>query len=176
MFISGSNCALRALEPYDADTLYKWENDRSLWSYSFTNTPFSRFVLEEFAQAAHQDIYANRQLRLMICDLSAQSAMGCVDLFDFDPQHNRCGLGIFVQSAFRGQGIAAESLALTLDYCFRTLLLQQVYVEVSEQNTSSLKLFEANGFQRCGLKLKWHRSTMNHYENVVMLQCLNPHS
>lgn len=162
------------MEPADATSLYEWENDQSLWSYSFTNTPFSKFVLEEFAQAAHQDIYTNRQLRLIIIRLVDQTPMGCVDLFDFDPQHNRCGVGIFVHAHFRGEGIAAESLKLTLSYAFQTLLLQQVYSEVSELNTASLKLFETSGFKRCGLKLKWHRSAINQYENVVMLQCMNP--
>lgn len=174
MFISGDKCALRAMEPNDASVLYVWENDRSLWSYSFTTTPFSNFVLEEFVQAAHQDIYANRQLRLMIVDSANEKIFGCVDLFDFDPRHQRCGIGIFVHADFRGQGIAADCLKLTLDYIFNTLLLMQVYAEVGEQNSASLRLFETNGFSRCGVKMKWHRSHLDKYENVVMMQCFNP--
>jgi len=174
MFISGHKCALRALEPADTEILYVWENDRQLWSYSFTTAPFSKFVLEEFVQSAHQDIYANRQLRLIITNPSGKETCGCIDIFDFDPRHNRCGIGIFVHSDFRGEGLAAESLQLALDYIFNTLLLKQVYAETSEQNTASLRLFESNGFTRCGLKLKWHRTNLDTYENVVMLQCFNP--
>jgi diamine N-acetyltransferase len=48
MFIKGENIHLRALEPEDVDVLYKWENNREIWHVSNTQTPFSRYVLEQF--------------------------------------------------------------------------------------------------------------------------------
>ncbi|MFM2019059.1 MAG: hypothetical protein RL007_2715, partial [Bacteroidota bacterium] len=35
----GERIRLRALEPYDVDTLYKWENDTTIWKASNTITP-----------------------------------------------------------------------------------------------------------------------------------------
>ena len=52
---------MRALEPIDADLLYKWENNQVLWPVSFTQIPFSKFILEDFVNASHQDIYTNKQ-------------------------------------------------------------------------------------------------------------------
>ena len=66
MQLVGEMIQLRALEPSDLKLLYKWENDSSVWSVSGTLMPFSKFVLEEFVNQAHQDIYTNKQLRLMI--------------------------------------------------------------------------------------------------------------
>lgn len=173
MFIKGDQIALRAMEPGDADTLYNWENDRQLWAHSLTQTPFSHFVLEEFVNASHQDIYTNRQLRLMVVDLESEESAGTLDLFDFDPQHNRAGIGIFISESFRKKGLAAECLRLALDYAFRTLLLRQVWADVNENNTASLGLFQKAGFDKCGLKQAWHRTGLNNYENVWLLQCLN---
>ena len=174
MFIKTDNCALRALEPSDANLLYVWENERSLWSYSNTTVPFSKLVIEEFAQSAHQDVYANRQLRLMVISLPEQLTIGCADIFDFDPFHLRCGLGIYIHQEHRGKGYAASALQMVLEYVFGTLLLRQVYAEVSEQNTASLKLFLASGFVQTGLKLNWHRVSESNFENVVLLQLQAP--
>ena len=38
---------LRAIEPEDLDTLYKIENDRTLWGIGPTNVPYSRFALHQ---------------------------------------------------------------------------------------------------------------------------------
>jgi diamine N-acetyltransferase len=174
MFLKGQTICLRALEPSDADLLYKWENDPALWPVSFTQLPFSKFILEEFVNAAYNDIYTNRQLRLMACRLEDMRPAGLIDLFDFEPQHARCGLGIYVNEDFRRKGYAAECLALMKDYCFNTLHLRQVYAHVSATNASSLALFEKAGFEKSGLKKCWNKTGINTFEDVWFLQCLHP--
>ena len=62
MFIESPLVYLRAIEPKDINVLYEWENDLKLWLVSFTQIPFSKFILEEFVNASHQDIYTNKQL------------------------------------------------------------------------------------------------------------------
>src|ERR1043166_7160915 len=87
--------SLRALEPSDIDLLYQWENDTDSWLVSNTTTPFSRFVLEQYIATAHLDIYTSKQLRLMVCN-PENKAVGCIDLFDFEPLHLRAGIGILI--------------------------------------------------------------------------------
>ena len=41
---------LRALEPDDLDLLYDIENDKSLWKYSNTSSPFSKHNLKKFIE------------------------------------------------------------------------------------------------------------------------------
>lgn len=173
MFLAGDHIHLRALEPADADVLYTWENDREEWSVSLTQIPFSRFILEEFVNAAYQDIYINRQLRLMICSNADRKPLGIADLFEFDPQHGRCGMGIFIHAAHRKNGHGRESIRLVRDYAFGTLHLKQLFVHVNNQNSASLALFEKAGFVRSGLKKCWNRTGLNDYEDVWFLQCIN---
>jgi diamine N-acetyltransferase len=110
MFIKGEDIALRAMEPADVDLLYTWENRRDLWAVSYTQTPFSKSVLNDFVNASHQDIYTIRQLRVMIVELSTNETIGTIDWYEFEPQHQRVGLGIFVHENFR-------HLAFTADLC-----------------------------------------------------------
>jgi len=146
MFLKGNSISLRALEPADAELLYRWENNLDLWPVSFTQVPFSRFILEEFVNAAHTDIYTNKQLRLMINNAASGETIGIVDLFEFDPQHQRSGLGIYIHEAFRKTGCAFECIELIKNYCFSTLLLKQLYVDINDSNTASINLFEKAGF------------------------------
>lgn len=172
MFLKGNTVSLRALEPSDADLLYRWENNPDLWPVSFTQMPFSKFILEEFVNSAHNDIYTNKQLRLMVVKNDTHETIGTLDLFEFEPQHARCGLGVFIEADFRKSGAAFESIELVKTYCFKTLLLKQVYVHVQESNAASVALFEKCGFQKNGLKKSWNRTGINTYEHVWFLQCI----
>jgi diamine N-acetyltransferase len=173
VFLKGEKITLRALEPSDAPILYEWENDTRLWPVSSTVTPFSRFVMEEFVASSHQDIFTNKQLRLMVTDAATGNTIGAVDLYDFDPQHQRCGVGIYIVDASRGNGFAGECVSLIKTYCFATLHLKQVYVYVNASNGASLSLFEKCGFVKSGLKKSWARTGHERYEDVWFLQCLN---
>jgi diamine N-acetyltransferase len=173
MFLKGNSISLRALEPSDSEILYRWENDRELWPVSFTQIPFSKFTLEEFTNTSHSDIYTNKQLRLMVNVLNSNETIGIVDLFDFDPQHSRTGAGIFIQEAFRKSGCAAECIELLKEYCFRTLLLKQIFVHINQSNTASIALFEKTGFEKTGVKKCWTKTDLNTYEDVWFMQCIN---
>lgn len=173
MFLKGQTVALRALEPADVNLLYQWENNRELWPVSYTQIPFSKFVLDEFVNTAYQDIYTNKQLRLMVQNLETSETIGILDLFEFEPQHARCGIGIYIYDTFRGKGVGFECISLAKEYCFNTLHLVQIFAHVAQSNNSSIALFEKAGFGKSGLKKSWHKTGLNSYEDVWFLQCLN---
>ncbi|MCK6640025.1 MAG: GNAT family N-acetyltransferase [Bacteroidia bacterium] len=153
----GERIRLRALEPYDVDTLYKWENDTTIWKASNTITPFSRFVLEQYIASSHLDLYTNKQLRLMITNKEGKD-VGAIDLFDYDPQHQRAGIGILIASPEdRGKGYASEALTVLIQYCFHQLHLHQLYCTVTVDNEDSILLFQKNKFTITGIRKEWIR-------------------
>lgn len=159
--IESEQLKLRAPEPSDLDILYKWENDQSLWEISNTITPISKFLLKEYIKKSHLDIFQVKQLRLMI-DLKEDELefpVGSIDIFDFEPYHQRAGLGIVIDASQRNKGIASEALILTIDYGFATLGLHQLYCNILENNEASLHLFEQMGFDIIGLKKDWVRTS-----------------
>src|SRR3972149_1445845 len=139
MMLQGKNIKLRALEPSDIDVLYKWENDTKIWKVSNTTTPFSRLVLEQYLLSSHNDIYTNKQLRLVVELIQPAQPIGLIDFFDFDPQYLRAGIGILVgEEKEKQKGYASEALALLIDYCFSVLNLHQLYCNIGESNGSSI--------------------------------------
>lgn len=179
MKLTGNQILLRAIETSDIDLLYTWENDTDNWKVSNTQTPFSRHVLTQYMETAHLDIYTTKQLRLIIAEhhtasgpLKEAKAIGCIDLFDFDPNHLRAGIGILIaDSNDRRKGHASEALTLLINYCFELLNLNQLYCNIGIDNESSILLFKKHGFEITGVKKSWIRAG-NSFKDELTLQLL----
>ncbi|NCU44034.1 N-acetyltransferase [Candidatus Saccharibacteria bacterium] len=170
----GKNVLLRAVEPADTERLYLWENDMQIWHLSSTKAPFSKYLMEQYVMNAQQDIYAARQLRLMVDTHHSPEenvTVGCVDLFDFDPANRRAGIGILITEDERGKGYGKEALELMIDYAFNTLNLHQIFCNILENNEQSLKLFKKQGFKTIGLKRDWTQID-GVWQNEFILQLL----
>jgi diamine N-acetyltransferase len=173
MLLRNDHISLRALEPSDVDLLYQWENDPAIWQISQTLTPFSHFVIEQYVANSHQDIFTNKQLRLMICK-EGNVPVGTIDLFDFDPLNQRAGIGILIaEKQERGKGFASNALQLLIDYCFSTLNLHQVYCNITADNEKSIILFQRHGFLITGIKKEWTRGT-DGFVDELLLQKIRP--
>lgn len=169
MKLQGQHISLRAMEPSDIDLLYIWENDAETWAISNTQAPFSRFVLEQYITTAHQDIYTIKQLRLIICN-EDNKAVGSIELFDFDPNHLRAGVGILIaEKADRKKGYASEALALLIDYSFLSLNLHQLFCNIAVDNEPSILLFQKHGFLITGMKKQWIREG-DRFKDELLLQ------
>ena len=154
--LKGNNIYIRALEPNDLEFIYAMENDQTVWEVSNTQTPYSRFLVKQYLENAHQDIYEAKQLRLAICQDQDFPALGLIDLFDFDPKNNRAGIGIVIQGTEnRKQNIGSEALELLINYSFSHLNLHQLYANIGTENVASVALFSKFGFEKIGTKKDW---------------------
>lgn len=162
---------LRALEPEDIDFLHPIENNEMFWEVSHTQTPFSRYVLKQYLENAHLDIYETKQLRLIIEEISEKKQIGMIDLFDFNPQHNRAGVGILIHPYFQSRGFASEALSLLIDYSFSYLNLHQLYANITSDNNKSLILFKKHNFTEVGTKKDWIFSK-GKYKDEILFQLI----
>jgi len=171
--LKGTSIYLRALEPEDLEFIYHIENDESIWEVSNTQTPYSKFLIRQYLENAHQDIYEAKQLRLAICENDSNKAMGLIDLFDFDPKNKRAGIGIVIQNqANRGKGFGKEALSLLIDYSFVHLQLHQLFANIGVENEASSHLFSTFGFEKIGVKKDWIYSN-NQFQDEAIYQLIN---
>lgn len=169
--LTGSRLILRAVEPSDLDSLYLWENDTSAWASASTRAPLSRQQLHDYICGYDADIYAARQLRLIIVEKSSGRAVGAIDLYDFDPRDRRAFAAIYLAEEFRGHGYGRESLDLLADYGRTVIGLHQIAAFVSAGNTASLALFRSSSFKSCGRLRSWIKYN-GRYEDVIIMQRL----
>lgn len=164
---------LRPLEPSDLDLLFSIENDSRYWEVSNTLVPFSRDILSKYLNNAHQDIFEAKQLRLVITRKSDSMIIGLIDLFDFNPQHQRAGIGILILNKFQQEGYASRSLELFINYAFEHLDLHQLYADIPVSNLKSLQLFSKMNFEAVGTQIGWIK-VKGKFVDVRKLQLLNP--
>ena len=160
---------LRAMEPEDLDTLYKIENNQELWAVSATNVPYSRFALHEYVETNTNDIYADKQVRLMI-DNDAGETVGIIDLMNFSPQHSRAEVGIVIMKPHRQRGYATAAMEKLVAYARQTLHLHQLFLVTECDNESCLLLFEKLGFEKSALLKQWLQQKEGVYKDACLMQ------
>lgn len=168
----GNTITLRALEPEDLQFLFDTENDESFWEVSHTQTPFSKFLLKQYLENAHLDIFEAKQLRLIIQENLNKKPVGMIDLFDFNPQHKRAGIGILIHHKYQNNGFASEALQLLIRYSFTHLSLHQLYANITSDNSKSIALFKKHQFTEIGIKKDWTFSNEK-FKDELLFQIIN---
>lgn len=170
--LKGEHIYLRALEPEDLAFIHEIENDESVWEISNTITPYSKFLIKQYLEQSHKDIFEVKQLRLVISTYD-EVVLGMIDLFDFDFKNSRAGVGILIKElGHRTKGYGSEALKLLVNYSFTHLCLHQLYCNISEENDISIKLFTNQGFKKIGLKEDWNLVN-GLYKNEYIFQLIN---
>ncbi|GFZ86616.1 acetyltransferase [Aquaticitalea lipolytica] len=169
--LKGEHIYLRALEPEDLEFIYEIENNEDIWEISNTQTPYSKYLIKQYLENAHKDIFEVKQLRLVISSYTNE-ALGMIDLFDFDFKNSRAGIGVLVKDSInRKKGFGKEALQLLINYSFKHLNLHQLYCNISEDNQASIKLFTSQGFNEIGLKKDWIFTNGN-FKNEYLFQLI----
>lgn len=168
----GQNISLRAIEPEDLDFLFQIENNELFWEVSHTQTPFSKFLLKQYIENCHLDIYEAKQLRLVIEESSNKQPIGLIDLFDFNPQHKRAGIGIVIHENYQHNGFASEALKILLNYSFTNLNLHQLFANIAIDNQKSISLFKKHHFKQVGIKKDWLFSKGD-FKDELLFQLIN---
>ena len=166
----GKNINLRALEPEDLNFLFSVENNESHWEISNTQMPFSKYILQKYIENSHQDIYEAKQYRFVICNIK-NTPVGMIDLFDFNPQHQRVGIGILITKAYQDKGYGFEALEMIIDYVFTYLNVHQIFANITSDNLKSISIFEKFNFKKVGVKKDWIY-TKSTFKDEILYQLL----
>ena len=147
-----SYVTLRAMEPEDLELLYQIENDQELWEVGTANVPYSRYALNNYVMCAANDIYTDKQVRLVM-ENEEKKVVGLLDILNFDPRHLRAEIGIVVLKEHRGKGYGEQAIQRAIDYGRNFLHIHQLYAIVDATNIPSIQLFKKVGFSQ-GVNVK----------------------
>ena len=163
---------LRALEPDDLDILYDTENDKSLWKYSNTSSPFSKHSLKKFIENSHLDIIEHKQVRLVLSDKN-NLPFGFIDLFKYDMINKRAGVGVIIFEKYRSKGLGSISLDLIENYVKKYIPIHQLYANISSENIESIKLFEKHNYLKVGNKKDWIYYNNKYFDELLYQKILD---
>ncbi|MBR3608650.1 MAG: GNAT family N-acetyltransferase [Bacteroidales bacterium] len=162
---------LRAPEPSDVDFMLHIENDTRLWYISACKVPYSRYQLQRYIRENYHDIYADKQLRLMIEERNSHKIVGIIDLFDYSPLHHRAEVGIVLATDSRSNGYAQEALTQLCHYAKQILHIHQLYAYVFSNNNPACKLFEKCEFMRTAELRDWGYNG-DKFQNAYLYQLI----
>jgi diamine N-acetyltransferase len=167
--LADNRIRLRAPELKDLDIMYEMENDTSFWECGCITSPYSGFALKQYIENTQNDLFMEKQMRLIIERKMDSQAVGIIDLYDFVPLHSHAAVGIVILSSFRKEGYATGALKLLCNYVYRFLHLKQLYAYMSVDNQACLRLFFSCDFVECGQLKEWLYSE-DGYKDVAMVQ------
>lgn len=175
--MKNSRIILRAPEPADVDAIYRWENDEDSWTSGLVRQPMSRHRIWEWVTNAEADLTAdNGQARFIISSSDdPATAIGCVDLEDYDWINRRCAVGVYIEPQWRRSGFALSALRLVADHCRQMLGIHQLYAVVAADNAASRALFAAAGFETTGRLRSWIRIGESYTDAYFYQLLLIPH-
>ena len=157
---------LRAAEPFDLDFLYTLENENVSTDGALTAPP-SRRMLHDYLTAYSADIFADKQLRLVIADAATGDAVGAVDIYDFAPRDRRGYVGIAVLERFRGRGYGKAALDALCTFASGSLGMHQLAAMVAADNDAARSLFASCGFKGCGRLRSWLRRGTRYADAII---------
>jgi len=163
----GPEVKLRAIEPEDLDLLYRIENDVKLWNVGTSNVPYSRYTLHDYIANASDDIYIDRQVRMMVENAEDQ-VVGIVDVVNFDPSNCRAEVGLIILDAFRRHGYGSSTLHRIADYALNVLHLHQLFAFVDYHNEASLELFQKSGYHESAHIKDWLYDGREYHDAAMM--------
>lgn len=82
--------------------------------------------------------------------------------------------GVFVEAAYRGQGIGGRLLDLALEHARERMQVAAVYLSVESGNAAARRLYESRGFVRWGTEPKATRQDGRDLDEDHMVLLLEP--
>lgn len=94
--------------------------------------------------------------------------VGTIGLLEIDRENSKAEYYIAMgETKYKGKGVAKEASRLILEYGFKTLKLNRIYLFTEVENIAAQKLFEQVGFEREGIIRQDIVSHGKHVDRIV---------
>lgn len=147
--LKSTDISLTALRQDDLPVMLAWINDRE---QVLANGPY-----RPVSERQHQDWFAAMQQRedavIFAIRLSdGDKLIGSCQLHSISRVHRSAELQIRLgEVAQRGKGYGMQAVSLLLDFAFKDLNLQRVYLHVFQNNLAARRVYEKAGFVAEGI-------------------------
>lgn len=143
--LDGKLVRLRALEPSDAERLYKWINDREVTHYLMARYPYSlEFEKDWLASAAKGNDFGEVRLAIETRD---GVHIGNCGLHRGSPENRHAELGIMVgEKDYWSNGYGTDAVLTLVRFGFEQMNLHKVALGVFEFNDRAMACYRKCGF------------------------------
>lgn len=151
--LRGDRVTLRAIEPGDYPTLWRWYNDPRIMVY--WGRPGNTTSLAEVARLEEFEASRGNSQKYIICSHD-DHPIGIIDYYDLDWRNRSAWVSVLIgDDQFWGGGYGTDAMRTLLDYLFNQLGLHRIALNVHESNDRARRSYEKNGFVQEGLLRDW---------------------
>lgn len=170
--IDGKNITLRGLELSDVDELMKHWNDLELRQFLGDIAPNSKEEEIEWIKSTWKERKEKIGYTFAIELKSKKLLIGSVGVREID-WHSRSGeLAISLYNKnYWNKGYGTEAVKMILDYAFKWLNLNSVWLRVWSYNKRAISCYEKTGFRKTG-KLRNRRYLDGKYHDNIFMDML----
>lgn len=163
--MSEQQVTLRPFEKEDIKELHRWTND-----------PVSIAMagrIPKTLEQVEQEVEKKRRKGdfLMAIENKENRLIGWVFLRDIEPEHGRACIGILLAPEARGQGYGKPAMEQMIEWGFRQLRLNKIYLTTRGINERAIALYKKIGFVVEG-QLRKHAFVNGEYFDTYMMGLL----
>lgn len=167
-FFQGQCTRLRAVEPGDAETHFRWNQDSEMTrNLDYIWLPGSREAAKRWAEQTALREPVGDDFQFVIENLDGEH-VGLLGTHDCNTRNGTFSLGIAVRSEHQRHGYAADAIRTIMRYYFQELRYQKLTVHVNEFNEASLCLFEHLSFQHEGRQRRMIYTGGRFFDRIIL--------
>jgi RimJ/RimL family protein N-acetyltransferase len=136
----------------DIPSLVKYANNINVWNN--LRNAFPHPYTEEHAQSWIKSALIEEPTINFAIDFDGEAIGGIGLIFNKDVYVLSAEIGYWIAEPFWGKGIATEAIRQMMEYSFYYFDIVRIYAEVFENNKSSMRALEKNGFYLEGVRRK----------------------
>jgi diamine N-acetyltransferase len=140
---------LRPLEREDLRFVHELDNNETVMHYWFEE-PYEAF--EELSDLYQKHIHDQSERRFIV-ELEKKS-VGLVELVEINHIHRRAEFQIIISPDYQGKGFATLASKLAMEYAFKTLNLNKLYLVVDSENKRAINVYSKLGFKSEGVLIQ----------------------
>ena len=142
--LKGNAVHLTEVRREDSEIMYRWINDAETVRFNAPYLPVTWSGHSAWFDNLGKD---SSKIVLAIRETAGKELIGVVQLIDIHPIHRSAELTTRIgDAAKRGKGYGTEALRLTLDFAWRDLNLQRVWLRVFASNERAIRAYARAGF------------------------------
>ena len=169
----GARVALESFsERFITNAYVGWLRDPEINRYLVQ--PDKDTTLEEVRAYCHSLMSSGTDRFFAILDREAGAHIGNLRLGPIDSAARHCRLGMLIGDRnYHGRGFGTEAVGLALTFCFETLHMHKVYLNVIGENYAAIRTYEKNGFVTEGV-LEDHIFLRGRFHDLRLMGLINP--
>lgn len=167
--MTGQKVALGPMRHDLVPTYCRWRNDLSTSRTLGVSWPLT---IEQMESTFGSLQSSSQRVDFTVYERSSMLPIGMTCLLDVDHRHSRAEFGIIIgEASKRGKGYGTEATALTLDYAFNAIGLENVMLTTYEFNHAGIAAYHRAGFRDIGRRRRCSRLGTQLWD-LIYMECL----